>query len=93
MRFGLRFRNCEMLSSYRARWALYCASWCVAMLALFLLALRLLPRHSGEQLVAIFLLLFPTLMSLAATGYFTLGAFCARFVRGDRKLKCFGMPR
>lgn len=52
-----------------------------------------LPNHSMEQLIALFLLTLPTLMALAAMCYFSLGAMCARFVSGDRKLKCFGIPR
>jgi hypothetical protein len=93
MRLGLRLRNCEMLSVYRTRWALYCGTWCIGLVLAWLCVGRFLPNNSMEQLIALFLLTFPTLMALTAMCYFGLGAICARFVTGDRKLKCFGIPR
>ena len=92
MRLGLRMKNCEMLSSYRARWSFYCFKW----LAVFLFGLALaleLPKHSMLQQLMLFLVTFPILMTLTAAGYFGLGAFCARFVHGNQRLKCFGVAR
>ena len=85
-------KNCEMLSSYRARWSLYCLKWLVVFLCGLALALAL-PKHSSPQQLMLFLVTFPILMTLAAAGYFGLGAFCAGFVRGNRRLKCFGVAR
>jgi hypothetical protein len=81
-----------MLSAYRARWAGYCLSWFIGTCGCMAIAIKVPSPNSLEQLLAMFLMTFPVLMSAAATSYFGLGAFCARFVSKDRKMKCFGIP-